>query len=66
MVRDVVLDEKTFNEEFRAEFLGHLDDVKFQPAKEVLSEIGLKSSSSRIKASVKRVLEANFASVKKI
>lgn len=66
LVRDVVLDEKTFNEEFRAEFLGHLDDVKFQPAKDVLSEIGLKSSSSRIKASVKRVLEANFASVKKI
>ena len=60
LVRDVVLDEKTFTEEFRAEFLEYLDDVKYESARVALAEIAEKSPSERLKASAKRVLAANF------
>ena len=60
LVRDVVLDEKTFTEDFRGEFLGYLDDVKYEAAKLVLAEIGTKSTSERIKGGAQRVMAANF------
>ena len=60
LVRDVVLDEKTFREEFRSEFLGYLDDIKYESAKQVLPEILEKSTSERVKSAAKRTLAANF------
>ncbi len=60
LVRDVVLDEATFTEEFRAEFLEYLDDIKFEGAKQALTEIAAGSKSARIKASAQRVLDTNF------
>lgn len=60
LVRDVVLDEKTFNDEFRGEFLGYLEDIKYEAAKQVLTEIVAKSTSERIKGSAQRTLDANF------
>lgn len=60
LVRDVVLDDKTFGEEFRGEFLGYLDDVKYESAKQVLTELVEKVGSPRLKAAAKRTLDANF------
>ena len=60
LVRDVVLDEKTFGEDFQNEFLGYLDDIKYESAKQVLTEVLEKSTSDRIKSGAKRALDANF------
>ncbi len=60
LVRDVVLDDKSFGEEFRGEFLGYLDDVKYESAKQVLAELAEKAGSDRLKAQAKRTLDANF------
>jgi hypothetical protein len=60
LVRDVVLDDKTFTEEYRFEFLGYLEDIKYESAKVSLTEIIEKSTSERIKAGAKRALDANF------
>ena len=60
LVRNVVLDEKTFGDDFRGEFLGYLDDVKYESAKQVLTEIVAKSTSDRIKGNAQRTLDANF------
>lgn len=60
LVRDVVLDEKTFGDDFRGEFLGTLDDVKYEHAKGVLAEIVEKSTVASVKAAARRTLDANF------
>ncbi len=60
LVRDVVIDDKTFNEEFRADFLEYLDDVKYESAKVALTEIIEQVKSDSIKASAQRVLNTNF------
>lgn len=60
LVRDVVIDDATFNEEFRGVFLGYLDDVKYESAKVALTEIVAQTKSERIKAAAQRVLDANF------
>ena len=59
-MRDVALDDKTFGEEYRFEFLGYLEDIKYESAKVTLTEIVEKSTSERIKAAAKRQLDANF------
>lgn len=60
LVRDIVLDEKTFGEELRFDVLGTLDDVKYESAKQALTEIAEKSASERVKAGAKQTLAANF------
>jgi hypothetical protein len=60
LARDLVLDEQTYSEDFRAEFLGYLSDVKYESAKLALTEIAEKSTSERIKGAAKRMLAANF------
>lgn len=60
LARDVVLDEARFSEEFRSEFVELLDDIKFEGAKQALSEIVAGTKSARIKASAQRVLDTNF------
>ena len=60
LVRYVVLDDKTFGEQFRGEFLGYLDDIKYESAKVVLTEIVEKVTSDRIKGAAKRTLGTNF------
>lgn len=60
LVRDVALDDKTFSEDFRGEFLGYLDDVKYESAKVALTEIVEKSTSEKIKGGATRTLAANF------
>lgn len=59
-VKASVLDEKSSTEELRGVMLGLLDDVKYEPAKIALTEIGAKSTSESIKATAKRILDANF------
>lgn len=60
LVRDVVMDEKNFGQDFRSEFLSYLDDVKYESAKQVLAELAEKAPSDRLKAQAKRTLDANF------
>lgn len=60
LVRDIALDEQTFTEELRAEAVELLDDVKYESAKQALTEIAAKAPGERLKASAKRVLDANF------
>ncbi len=60
LVRDTALDEQTFTEELRAEAVELLDDVKYESAKQALSTIAEKARGDRLKASAKRVLDANF------
>ncbi len=60
LVRDMVLDEKTFNEEFRSEALGFLDDVKYESAKVVLTELVGKLTQAQLKGQAQRTLDANF------
>jgi aminopeptidase N len=60
LVRDAALDEQTFTEEFRAEVIEYLDDVKYESARQALQAIAEKAGSERLKASARRALEANF------
>lgn len=60
LVRDVVVDEKTYSEDFRGEILSTLDDVKYESAKLALTDVAAKATSERIKATANRVLAANF------
>ncbi len=59
-VRDVVLDEVNFTEEFRGRFVRSLDDIRYESAKQALTEIAAGTKSASIKASAERVLAANF------
>jgi aminopeptidase N len=60
LVRDIVLDEKRFNQELRERFLGSLDDVTYEPAKQALTDIAARTSSQSIKLQAQRSLAANF------
>jgi HEAT repeat protein len=60
MVRDFVLDEKGLALDSRMQFLGLLDEVKNDWAKEVLLRIVDTSKSAPIKAAAKKTLDVNF------
>lgn len=60
LVRDVVLDEARFSEDFRLRFLGQLDDVKYENAKIALEEILAKTKSEAIKTAAAQTKSANF------
>jgi aminopeptidase N len=60
LVQSVVLDEKSFNDEFRSDMLSFLDDVKYESAKQALTEIVAKSTNAQIKGAAQRTLTANF------
>ncbi|GMU62826.1 MAG: hypothetical protein AMXMBFR34_45890 [Myxococcaceae bacterium] len=60
LVKSIVLDEAAYPETVRANALSSLDDVKYESAHQVLDEIAAKATSETIKASAKKVLDANF------
>lgn len=59
-VRDIVLDEHGLCLEARLQYLGLLDDVKNDWAKEVLMTIADKSTSAQIQVTAKKTLDGNF------
>jgi hypothetical protein len=60
MIASLVLDEAFGGDDIRELMLDSLDDVKTPIAKDALTEIIGKSKSEQVKASARKVLEANF------
>jgi HEAT repeat protein len=60
MIASLVLDEAFGGDDIRELMLDSLDDVKTPIAKDALTEIVGKSKSEQVKASARKVLEANF------
>jgi hypothetical protein len=60
MVRSIVLDETSFTQAVRSTALSSLDDVKYEAAHQALAQIHEKATDAEIKASAKKVLDANF------
>ena len=60
LVKDLVLDEQTLEEDARLDLLSVLDEVKTAEAKDALTQVAAKSSSARLQGVAKQVLQANF------